>query len=135
MLAPPRLVARASDTDQDVAEMLEAVKMLRRIAAEPPLAEVIAEELRPGPAVQEDADLIADFRARSGTVYHPSCTARMGPEPAQAVVDARLRVHGLESLRIIDASVFPTVTSGNTNAPTVMVAEKGAAMLIEDMGS
>ena len=59
----------------------------------------------------------------------------MGTDPRESVVDARLRVHGLENLRIIDASVFPTVTSGNTNAPTVMVAEKGAAMLIEDMGS
>ena len=131
-LAPPRIVARAYDTDQDVAEMLAAVKMLRRIAAEPPLAEVIAEELRPGPAVQEDADLIADFRARSGTVYHPSCTARMGPEPAQAVVDAHLRVHGVEGLRVCDASVFPTLIAGNTNAPAMMVGWKGAEIIAAD---
>ncbi|MGA1267834.1 MAG: GMC family oxidoreductase [Gemmobacter sp.] len=131
-LAPPRIVARADDTDQDVAEMLAAVKMLRRIAAEPPLAEVIAEELRPGPAVQADADLIADFRARSGTVYHPSCTARMGPEPAQAVVDAHLRVHGVEGLRVCDASVFPTLIAGNTNAPAMMVGWKGAEIIAAD---
>ncbi|MFZ9132187.1 MAG: GMC family oxidoreductase [Gemmobacter sp.] len=131
-LAPPRIVARAYDTDQDVAEMLAAVKMLRRIAAEPPLAEVIAEELRPGPAVQADADLIADFRARSGTVYHPSCTARMGPEPAQAVVDAHLRVHGVEGLRVCDASVFPTLIAGNTNAPAMMVGWKGAEIIAAD---
>ncbi|MFZ9949502.1 MAG: GMC family oxidoreductase, partial [Gemmobacter sp.] len=131
-LAPPRIVARAYDTDQDVAEMLAAVKMLRRIAAEPPLAEVIAEELRPGPAVQADADLIADFRARSGTVYHPSCTARMGPEPALAVVDAHLRVHGVEGLRVCDASVFPTLIAGNTNAPAMMVGWKGAEIIAAD---
>lgn len=131
-LAPPRIVARAYDTDQDVAEMLAAVKMLRRIAAEPPLAEVIAEELRPGPAVKADADLIADFRARSGTVYHPSCTARMGPEPAQAVVDAHLRVHGVEGLRVCDASVFPTLIAGNTNAPAMMVGWKGAEIIAAD---
>ena len=131
-LAPPRIVARAYDTDQDVAEMLAAVKMLRRIAAAPPLAEVIAEELRPGPAVQADADLIADFRARSGTVYHPSCTARMGPEPAQAVVDAHLRVHGVEGLRVCDASVFPTLIAGNTNAPAMMVGWKGAEIIAAD---
>ena len=131
-LAPPRIVQNAYRTDQDVAEMLAAVKMLRRIAAEAPLAEVIAEELRPGPAVQRDEDLIADFRARSGTVYHPSCTARMGPDAGSAVVDARLRVHGVEGLRVCDASVFPTLIAGNTNAPAMMVGWKGAEIIAAD---
>lgn len=131
-LAPPRIVQNAYRTDQDVAEMLAAVKMLRRIAAEAPLAEVIAEELRPGPAVQRDEDLIADFRARSGTVYHPSCTARMGPDAGGAVVDARLRVHGVEGLRVCDASVFPTLIAGNTNAPAMMVGWKGAEIIAAD---
>jgi choline dehydrogenase len=125
-------VQNAYGTDQDVAEMLAAVKMLRRIAAEAPLAEVIAEELRPGPAVQRDEDLIADFRARSGTVYHPSCTARMGPDAGSAVVDARLRVHGVEGLRVCDASVFPTLIAGNTNAPAMMVGWKGAEIIAAD---
>lgn len=131
-LAPPRIVQNAYGTDQDVAEMLAAVKMLRRIAAEAPLAEVIAEELRPGPDVQRDEDLIADFRARSGTVYHPSCTARMGPDAGGAVVDARLRVHGVEGLRVCDASVFPTLIAGNTNAPAMMVGWKGAEIIAAD---
>ena len=131
-LAPPRIVQNAYGTDQDVAEMLAAVKMLRRIAAEAPLAEVIAEELRPGPAVQRDEDLIADFRARSGTVYHPSCTARMGPDAGGAVVDARLRVHGVEGLRVCDASIFPTLIAGNTNAPAMMVGWKGAEIIAAD---
>jgi len=76
--------------------------------------------------------LIADIRARSGSVFHASCTCRMGPDDGTNVVDARLRVHGLQGLRVVDTSVFPNVTSGNTNAPTMMVAEKGAAMILED---
>lgn len=130
--APPRIEARAYATEEDVAEMLAAVKMLRRIAAAEPLASLIAEELRPGPAVESDADLIADFRARSGTVYHPSGTARMGPDPAGAVVDPRLRVHGVAGLRVADASVFPTLPGGNTNAPAILVGWLGAAMILAD---
>ncbi len=76
--------------------------------------------------------LLQDFRERAGTVFHPVSTCMMGPDPATSVVDARLRVHGVAGLRVIDASVFPTVTSGNTNGPTAMVAEKGAAMLLAD---
>jgi choline dehydrogenase len=82
--------------------------------------------------VQGDDALMDDFRARADTVYHPTSTCSMGPNPSTSVVDARLRVHGVEGLRVIDASIFPTITSGNTNAPTVMVAEKGAAMVLED---
>jgi choline dehydrogenase len=81
---------------------------------------------------QTDAQILEDFRARSGSVYHASCTCAMGPDPQHAVVDARLRVHGIRSLRVIDASIFPTVTSGNTNAPVIMVAEKGADMVLQD---
>ena len=77
---------------------------------------------------------MADIRARSYSVFHPVGTCRMGPDQAQAVVDHRLRVHGLAGLRVIDASIFPTVTSGNTNAPAIMVGEKGAALVLEDAG-
>ena len=108
------------------------VRLLRDIARTRPLADIIVEELQPGPDVVDDEALFADFRARADTVYHPTSTCRMGPDPRTAVVDARLRVHGIGGLRVIDASIFPQVTSGNTNAPTVMVAEKGAAMLAED---
>jgi len=130
--APPVIHANAFSTQQDVAEMLAAVKFLRAIAAAEPLQSLIAEELRPGPAVQSDADLIADFRARSGTVYHPSCTARMGPDAATAVVDPKLRVHGVGGLRVCDASVFPTLIAGNTNAPAMMVGWKGAQLILAD---
>jgi len=128
----PRIVANALSTGEDVAEMLAAVKFIRRIAAQPAMAENIVEEILPGPSVTSDADLIADFRKRSGTVYHPVSTCRMGPDPASAVVDARLRVHGLEALRVIDASIFPENISGNTNAPSIMTGWKGAGMVLED---
>ena len=77
-----------------------------------------------------DADLLADFRARAATVYHPVSTCRMGKSIGESVVDSALRVHGVERLRIVDASVFPTVTSANTNAPTLMVAQKGADLIM-----
>lgn len=129
-LAPPRIAMRAYATEADVAEMLAAVKWLRRIAAQPPFAALVAEELRPGPALQSDADLILDFRRRSGTVYHPSCTCRMGPDPATSVVDAELRVHGVAGLRVCDASVFPNLIAGNTNAPAILVGWLGADRML-----
>jgi choline dehydrogenase len=126
----PRIVANAYSTHTDVEEMLAAVKFIRRIAAQEPLKSLIAEELRPGPQVQSDDELIADFRSRSGTVYHPSCTCRMGPDPASSVVSPELKVHGAEGLRVCDASVFPTLPGGNTNAPAILVGWLGAERIL-----
>jgi choline dehydrogenase len=128
----PSIVANAFSTNHDVQEMLAAVKYLRHLAAQPPLARLIAEELRPGPAVTTDEAIIDDFRKRSGTVYHPSCTCRMGPDPASSVIDARLKVHGVDRLRVIDASSFPNLIAGNTNAPSMMVGWKGAELVLAD---
>ncbi len=128
----PKIVANAYSTEADVAEMLAAVKFVRKIAAQPALAEIIEEEVVPGPSVTSDADLIQDFRKRSGTVYHPVSTCRMGPDGSRAVVDPRLRVHGISGLRIIDASIFPDNISGNTNAASIMTGWKGAEMVLED---
>jgi choline dehydrogenase len=128
--AHPTITANAFSTDADVAEMLLAVKYLRKIAAQDPLRGLIEEELRPGPSIQSDEDLISDFRARSGTVFHPSCTARMGTDATNSVVDADLRVHGVEGLRVCDASVFPTLIGGNTNAPSILVGWIGAARIL-----
>jgi choline dehydrogenase len=127
--AAPRITANAFSTDQDVAEMLAAVKMLRAIAGAAPLNALIAQELRPGPDVQSDDALIADFRSRSGTVYHPSCTARMGPDPRTSVIDPQLRVHGVQNLRVCDASAFPTLPGGNINAPAMMLGWRGAELI------
>lgn len=131
-LAYPVIQPNYLSTDQDIAEVRAGNRLLRKIAASRPLADMITEELIPGPAVESEEDQLADFRARADTVYHPTGTCAMGPDAATSVVDARLRVHGTEGLRVIDASIFPNITSGNTNAPTVMVAEKGAAMILED---
>ena len=119
-------------TDHDMAEAKAGIGLLRAIAAAPPLAGVVREEIIPGAQIQGMDALMEDFRQRADTVYHPTSTCMMGPDPATSVVDARCRVHGAGRLRVIDASIFPTITSGNTNAPTVMVAEKGAAMVIAD---
>jgi choline dehydrogenase len=131
-LEPPVIEPNYLSVPSDLSEMLDGVRLIRRIARQPAMREVIEEELKPGPAIENEADLVADIRARSGSVFHASCTCRMGQDPAESVVDHRLRVHGIGGLRVIDASVFPNVTSANTNAPTMMVAEKGAAMVLED---
>lgn len=131
-MVAPTIRPNYLSTEKDVAEVLAGCRLLRKLAATPPLSEIITGEILPGHAVQSDGELIADFRARADTVFHPVSTCMMGTDPRHTVVDARLRVHGALNLRVIDSSVFPAVTSGNTNAPTVMVAEKGAAMLIED---
>ncbi len=128
----PQIVPNYFSTDHDVEEMLEASRYLRWLASMPTFANVIEQELKPGPEIQDDDALIEDFRQRSGTVYHPSGTCAMGPDPQCAVVDPRLCVHGLTGLRVVDASIFPTLPSGNTNAPAIMVGEKGAAMILED---
>ena len=131
-LAHPVITANAFSTNHDVAEMLAAVKFVRKIASQPALADLIDAELRPGPECHSDEDLIADFRARSGTVYHPSCTCRMGPDAATSVVDTGLRVHGVGGLRVIDASAFPNLIAGNTNAPAILMGWMGAARVLAD---
>lgn len=128
----PAITANAYSTNHDVEEMLAAVKFLRRIAAQPAFAPLVKEELRPGQEVATDEELIQDIRSRSGTVFHPSCTCRMGPGAASAVVDAGLRVHGLGGLRVIDASAFPTIIAGNTNAPAMLMGWKGAEAVLRD---
>ncbi|MEZ5751061.1 MAG: GMC family oxidoreductase N-terminal domain-containing protein [Paracoccaceae bacterium] len=130
-MAAPRIIANAFSTNHDVAEMLAAVKFIRHIAAQKPIADLIAEELRPGPDVSDDAALIDDFRQRSGTVYHPSCTARMGADPATSVLDADLRVRGVEGLWVCDASAFPTLIGGNTNAPAILMGWLGADRILK----
>jgi choline dehydrogenase len=110
--------------------MFAAAKLVRRLAATPAFQSVIEQEITPGPTVQSATEIMADIAQRASTVFHPVSTCRMGTDPRQAVVDAQLRVHGIQGLRVIDASVFPTLTSGNTNAPTLMLAEKGADMVL-----
>lgn len=128
----PKIVANAFSTEADVVEMLAAVKFVRKIASMPAIAKIIEEEVLPGPSITSDPDLIQDFRKRSGTVYHPVSTCRMGPDAAHAVVDPRLKVHGIQALRVIDASIFPDNITGNTNAAAIMTGWKGAELVLED---
>jgi choline dehydrogenase len=128
----PIIRANAFGGDGDIEDMLSGVKLLRHLARQKALAEIIIEELAPGPSVQSDADLINDARSRSGTVYHPVGTCRMGTSIETSVVDARLKAHGIGGLRIADASVFPSIISGNTNAACMMIGAKAAAMILED---
>ncbi|MFZ2007848.1 MAG: GMC family oxidoreductase N-terminal domain-containing protein [Stellaceae bacterium] len=116
----------ADPTDQRA--MVGGLKFLRRLFAAPAIAKYIIEENVPGPSVQSDDELLDYARGNGSTVYHASCSCMMGNH-AMSVVDDELRVHGLEGLRVVDASVMPAVSSTNTNAPTIMIAEKGAAMI------
>lgn len=130
--APPLIQPNYLSTNEDVVELLEGARFLRRMAATPELREIIEREIKPGAEVESDDDLVSDIRARSSTVFHPCGTCAMGPEAGHAVVDPRLRVHGLEALRVVDASIMPLITSGNLNAPVMMIGEKGAQMILED---
>ena len=132
--AAPLIAPNYLDTEQDLADAARGIALLRQIAAASPLADIVTGQLVPDAGVRTPEQWLEDFRQRADTVYHPTSTCAMGPDPERAVVDHRLRVHGVSGLRVADASVFPTVTSGNTNAPTVMVAEKAAAMILADAG-
>jgi choline dehydrogenase len=107
------------------------LRLLRRIMSQPAMRRYIAEERAPGPQVESDADLLAFARSVATTVFHPTSTCRMGSD-ATAVVDERLRARGIGGLRVVDASIMPTVVSGNTNAAVVMIGEKGADMILQD---
>ncbi|MAY88242.1 MAG: choline dehydrogenase [Pseudooceanicola sp.] len=131
-LAPPEIHPNYLDTEIDQQEMIESSRVLRRISQAPALARVIEREVTPGPQIQTDEELLDDVRARAVTIFHPVSSCRMGPDAGIDVVDNRLRVHGLRGLRVADASIFPTLTSGNTNAPAIMVGEKAAALILED---
>jgi len=128
----PEIHPNSLSTNHDLNEMIEGCKLMRSIASSPALQSVIAEEISPGPEIQSDEEMLEDVRNRCSTVFHPVSTCRMGPDKTENVVDARLKVYGIEGLRIVDASIFPTVTSGNTNAPAIMVGEKGADLILED---
>jgi choline dehydrogenase len=131
--APALIRPNYLSTQHDVAEVIQGSRLVRRIASSPALASIIDAEVSPSPSVASDEDLLDYFRAESSSIYHLCGSCMMGRDVDTSVVDARLRVHGVPGLRIVDASVFPNVTAGNTNAPTMMVAEKGAAMILEDV--
>ncbi len=129
----PRIVPRYLSTDLDCATITEGVRIARRIARRAPLSTKIAEEFRPtaGLAMEDDAGTLDWARDHSVSIYHPSGTCKMGQD-AGAVVDARLRVHGIAGLRVADCSIMPEIVSGNTNAPAIMIGEKASDLVLAD---
>ena len=127
----PAINPRYLDDDRDRRAAVGGLRFLRRLFDAPALSRYIVEETVPGLNVDSDDELLDYARNTGTTVYHASCSCRMGPD-AMSVVDDRLRVHGLRGLRVVDASTMPAVTSTNTNAPTIMIAEKGASMILAD---
>ncbi|OLE32054.1 MAG: hypothetical protein AUG47_07710 [Alphaproteobacteria bacterium 13_1_20CM_3_64_12] len=125
----PAINPRYLSEETDRRAVVAGLRLVRRLFAAPALARYITAERLPGADVQSDDELLHYARQTGSTVFHASCTCKMGRDP-MAVVDDELRVHGLDGLRVIDASVMPSVTSTNTNAPTIMIAEKGAAALL-----
>ena len=125
----PRIITNTLSEPDDVESLIAGTQLAREIAAQAPVKDLIVTELKPGAHSVERAELEADLRQRLMLIYHPVGTSRMSDTHPQAVVDSKLRVHGLSGLRVIDASIMPTITGGNTNAPTIMIAERGADLI------
>ena len=124
-LIDPNFLAERDDTDR----LVTGFKAMRRVLSQPPLAALLGRELAASAGAQSDEQIEQFIRAYADTIYHPVGSCRMGPDPQHDVVDAQLRVHGMQGLRVVDASVMPRIVSGNTNAPTIMIAEKAADLI------
>ena len=129
----PAITLNYLSTPEDQAVAVAGLKYTRRIMSADPLAPFEPEEWLPGPHVDTEEEMVSAAGDLGTTIFHPVGTCKMGNDPG-AVVDDRLKVHGVDRLRVIDASIMPTITSGNTNAPTVMIAEKGARFVLADAG-
>lgn len=122
-------------SEKDRREVVQGSRLIRALMQTPALQKITLEEVLPGTSVDSDEGMLSYFREKGGSIYHLCGSCAMGSDPMTSVVDGRLRVHGVSGLRVIDASIFPNITSGNINAPTMMVAEKGAEMLLADIAS
>ena len=132
VFAPPRIAPNYLATEEDRRVAVESLRLTRRIVAQPALARYHPEEHLPGPQYTADADLLREGGNIANTIFHPVGTARMGrADDPDAVVDSHLRVRGIEALRVVDASIMPAITSGNTNSPTLMIAEKAARWIVQ----
>jgi choline dehydrogenase-like flavoprotein len=130
-LDKPRMLTNSLSAPDDVASMIAGMRMAREIAATSPVADVVVRELKPGSDAESPEQLDAALRERLELIYHPAGTCRMSDDGEDAVVDSQLRVHGIDGLRVVDASIFPVIPGGNTNAPTTMVAERAADLIRE----
>jgi choline dehydrogenase len=132
-LAQPRIAPRYFDDPHDRKVIVAGIRMLREIYRQPAFRDLWEEEMLPGAAATSDADLFGFARSKGGTVFHPVGTCRMGSD-AEAVVDPQLRVQGVSGLRVIDASVMPTLVSANSNAAAIMIGERGADLILNPRG-
>lgn len=128
----PLIQPNSLSTEADRAAAVRAGRLLRLLAGTPTIRRVTRAPKPPDISVMTDAEMLENFRDRAATVFHPCCTCRMGDDPAASVLDERLRVHGIGRLRVVDASSFPNITSGNINAPTMMLAMRAADLILED---
>ncbi len=126
---PPAIQPNYLSTQADKDTLIAGLRIARKVFQSPAMAALVTGEVMPGPATESDEDWLEHIRKNAGTTFHPTSTCMMGGHE-RAVVDTELRVHGIEGLRVIDASIMPTVVSGNTNAATIMIAEKGADMIL-----
>ncbi|MQR00321.1 GMC family oxidoreductase [Glaciimonas soli] len=129
---PAKIRPNYLTTQKDIDEAIQGCKLIRNLIKAPTLQNLIAEEVKPAASVTDEASMLHFFREQAGSIYHLCGSCAMGPDPSTAVVSNQLKVHGLQGLRVIDASIFPNITSGNINAATMMVAEKGAEMILKD---
>jgi choline dehydrogenase len=130
--AAPVIQPNYLSTEHDRDELIGALSFLRRLSTTPAFTSVIDNELLPGKDVVSQNDYAEYIRNTAWTVFHPCGSCRMGESIETSVVDPRLRVHGVKGLRVVDASIFPNITSGNINAPTIMVGERAANLILED---
>ena len=133
-LAPPSILPNYLATETDRRCVVAGLAFARKLARTSPLADLVAEEFLPGPNAKNASDLLAFARAKGATIFHPAGTCRMGSD-GDAVVDSRLRLRGLDRLWVVDCSVMPRLVSGNTNVPAIMIAEKAADLILEDIGA
>ncbi|WP_432343857.1 choline dehydrogenase [Shinella yambaruensis] len=127
----PRITANYLQTEFDIRTMINAIRITREIISQKAFDKYRGQELAPGPAVESDAEMVTWLRANAMTTFHPVGTCKMGSDP-MAVVDSRLNVHGIKGLRVADASIMPIISSGNTNAPAIMIGERAADFILKE---
>jgi len=131
-LMPPRIHANYLATETDRIFAVRAISFARQLARTRPLSDYVASEIMPGPGVESEVDVLAFARQNGATIFHPAGTCRMGADDA-AVVDPHMRVRGVERLWVADCSIMPTLVSGNTNLPAIMIGEKASDLILQDV--